>query len=161
VPLDRHRQLQERSIQLLQRISWDGVAMVEYRWDEATGRAVLMEINGRFWGSFPLAVQCGAGFARLAHASALGLPLPELPPVREDLRARMVATEVKRLVRILLESGRIADPSFQRRPAAELLRFAADFARSHVRYFVWSADDPRPLLADLRNLLRPGRRGGS
>ncbi len=153
VPLDRHAELQALSIRLLQHIGWEGVAMVEYRWDPATDRAVLMEINGRFWGSFPLAVHAGAGFARLAHAAALGLPLPDLPPPASTLRCRMLSTELKRLVRIVAQPGRIADPMFVRRPGRELLRFVADFARPRVRYFVWSADDPRPWLRDLVNLV--------
>lgn len=153
VPLDLHRDLQERSVALLQRIGWEGVAMVEYRWDAATDQAVLMEINGRFWGSFPLAVHCGAGFALLAHHQTLGLPLTTLPPARDDLRCRMVATEVKRLARIWLHAERIADRSFRVRRGAELGRFLADFVRPRVRYFVASLEDPRPLLADLRNAL--------
>ncbi|MBC7680699.1 MAG: carboxylate--amine ligase, partial [Ferruginibacter sp.] len=62
VPLDRHQALQEKSIALLRHIGWEGVAMVEYRWESATGSAVLMEITGRYWGSYPLAVQCGVDF---------------------------------------------------------------------------------------------------
>ena len=159
VPLDRHQALQERSIALLRHIGWEGVAMVEYRWDPATDRAVLMEINGRFWGSFPLAVHSGAGFALLAYRTAIGLPLGDLPPPRQDLRCRMVATELKRLVRILLQPGRIADRAFRIRPAAELWRFVADFLRPGVRYYLWSVDDPRPFWADLGNLLRKARVG--
>jgi predicted ATP-grasp superfamily ATP-dependent carboligase len=153
VPLSRHAELQAASVRLLQRIGWEGVAMVEYRWDAATDQAVLMEINGRFWGSFPLAVHGGAGFALLAHAAALGLPLPTMAEPASALRCRMLSTELKRLVRILMQPGRIADPMFVRRPARELVRFVADFLRPRVRYFVWAVDDPAPWFRDLRNLL--------
>jgi predicted ATP-grasp superfamily ATP-dependent carboligase len=159
MPLTQHQDLQERSVALLQAIGWQGVAMVEYRWDEASGNALLMEINGRFWGSFPLAVACGAGFARLCYQATMGLPLRPLPPPRQDLRCRMVATELKRLVRIGLQPGRIADRSFRPRPWAELRRFFADFVKPRVRYYVWAIDDPLPWLADLRNLLFKGVAG--
>lgn len=151
--------LQERSIALLQAIGWSGCAMVEYRLDEQTGDAVLMEINGRFWGSFPLAVHSGAGFALLAYAlQGLGT-MPELPVQRSDLRCRMVSTELKRLARIVLQPGRIADPSFMRRPGYEILRFCRDFLRPTTRYYIWSPDDPLPLLADLLNYAsRPFKR---
>jgi predicted ATP-grasp superfamily ATP-dependent carboligase len=129
--------------------------MVEYRHDPATGRSVLMEINGRFWGSFPLAVASGAGFARFAHAAALGEPMPDLPAPRTDLRCRMVAAEIKRLLRLWLHPGLIADRTFSRRPTAETWRFIADFLRPRVRYYVWSLDDPLPSWRDLTNgLLR-------
>ena len=69
---DAHAALMERSEALLRAIGWEGPAMVEYRYDEATGAAVLMEINGRLWGSLPLAGHAGAEFA-LGTYYALGL----------------------------------------------------------------------------------------
>jgi predicted ATP-grasp superfamily ATP-dependent carboligase len=155
VPLTEHVDLQERSIALLRAIGWEGVAMVEYRYDPLRCAARLMEINGRFWGSFPLAYHAGAGFALLCYRQAAGLPLAELDVApRSDLRCRMVATELKRLSRIVLRPGLIADPCFRIRPWQEVWRFAQDFFRPTVRYYVWSLNDPRPFFADLRNLLR-------
>ena len=154
VSLSQHVALQQQSVTLLQALGWQGVAMVEYRYDPARERAVLMEINGRFWGSLPLAVAAGAGFARLAHAAALGRPLPDLPPTRERLICRMVATEVKRLRRLWFQRGLIADRRFVVQPLRETLRFVSDFVRPRVHYFVWSLDDLRPAIRDALNALR-------
>lgn len=151
VPLSEHFELQERSIALLRAIGWQGVAMVEYRWDPLTDQAVLMEINGRFWGSLPLAVHAGAGFALLTYFDTMGLPLEGLPAPRDDIRCRMVATELKRLVRILFAPQRICDRRFAVRPAAELWRFVADYFRPNTRYYVWAWDDPKPFVADVCN----------
>ena len=57
--------LVERSRRLLEHFGWQGVAMVEYKVDERTGTPMLMEINGRFWGSLQLAVDAGVDFPRL------------------------------------------------------------------------------------------------
>jgi hypothetical protein len=154
VPLDQHVDLQDRSIALLRSIGWEGVAMVEYRWDALTGRAVLMEINGRFWGSFPLAVQSRASFALIAYYIGSGLGMPDLPPLRDGVRSRMVATEIKRLARIWLRPNLILDRSFQIRKFSELLRFVVDYLRPNVRYYVWSIADPMPFFADMRNLFK-------
>lgn len=153
VPLSEHAQLQERSIALLRSIGWEGVAMVEYRFDPTRHEARLMEINGRFWGSFPLAYYSGTGFAVLAYRLAAGLPLQEPNTPRSDFRCRMVSTELKRLLRIVLQRGRIADRTFPVRPWAELCRFVRDFLRPNVRYYVWSLDDPKPFFADLRQAI--------
>lgn len=150
--LHEHQALQAQSIALLRAIGWEGVAMVEYRYDPASGSARLMEINGRFWGSYPLAWQAGAGFAVLAYRLALGLPAPAAAPA-EHLRCRMVATELKRLLRIVLQPHKIADRQFRRRPLYEIGRFLLDFVRPRVGYYVWSWRDPRPWLADMANLL--------
>jgi predicted ATP-grasp superfamily ATP-dependent carboligase len=52
-------QLVDSSLKLLRALEWDGVAMVEYRVNRTTGEAVLMEVNGRFWGTVSLAVSAG------------------------------------------------------------------------------------------------------
>lgn len=50
---------------LLSAVKWRGVAMVEFKRDVRDGRAKLMEINGRFWGSLQLAVSSGVDFPAL------------------------------------------------------------------------------------------------
>ncbi len=64
--------LVERSRQLLAHFGWQGVAMVEYKVDERTGIPMLMEINGRFWGSLQLAIDAGVDFPRLLLECADG-----------------------------------------------------------------------------------------
>lgn len=153
VPLSEHVALQEQSINLLRAIGWEGVAMVEYRFDPVSGRAVLMEINGRFWGSFPLAVHCKAGFAYLAYkVQGLGKSA-QLEDQPGSIRCRMVGTELKRLFRIFFQRGEIRDPSFKLEPGRELLRFLLDFFRPSVKYYLWDFDDPVPFFADLLNMV--------
>ncbi|MDA2923429.1 ATP-grasp domain-containing protein, partial [Acidobacteria bacterium AH-259-L09] len=47
---------------LLRSLEYTGVAMVEFRVNFDTGEWILVEINGRFWGSLPLALAAGADF---------------------------------------------------------------------------------------------------
>lgn len=154
VSLDEHIALQNQSIELLRAIGWEGLAMVEYRFDPQTGRAVLMEINGRFWGSFPLAVHCKAGFAYLAYCVQGAGRIPALDKPLIHFRCRMVATEIKRLFRIIFRPEKIPDPSFNRDTIREIRRFVTDFFRPNVKYYVWDADDPRPFLTDIVNMFR-------
>jgi len=154
VPLEQHQALQEKSIALLRHIGWEGVAMVEYRWDPVTDRAVLMEINGRYWGSYPLAVHCHANFALLSYYLESGLGLPELPALRPAIRCRMMSTEIKRLVRIFLHPELIVDRTFKVNRWREAVRFVTDFSRPSVRYYVWNKSDPKPYFVDVMNLFR-------
>lgn len=157
IALDRFTELQEQSVALLRDIGWEGVAMVEYRLDPDSGQAVLMEINGRFWGSYPLAVACGAGFGLLAyHVLGLGQQWRPPAPPASGVRCRMVATELKRLQRIVLQPEKIRDRQFVRRPWHEVWRFVGDFLRPRVCYYVWSWRDRAPFWADVRNLLGRG-----
>jgi len=59
--------LAEYSIKLLREMNWQGVAMVEFKLDEKNGGANLMEVNGRFWGSLPLAINAGVDFPYLLY----------------------------------------------------------------------------------------------
>lgn len=57
---------------LLSSIQWNGIAMVEFKRDVKDGRAKLMEINGRFWGSLQLAISSGVNFPALCLDYYLG-----------------------------------------------------------------------------------------
>lgn len=63
VPLDL--EMVAAAERLLAAVGWVGVAMVEFKRDYRDGRAKLMEINGRFWGSLQLAISCGVDFPAL------------------------------------------------------------------------------------------------
>jgi len=50
----------------------EGVAMFEYKVDDATGSKALLEVNSRFWGSLPLAMAAGVDFPYLWFSQAQG-----------------------------------------------------------------------------------------
>ncbi len=60
VPLDQ--MLLDKSKKLLKALGYNGVAMIEYKYDQTSGTHTLMEINPRFGGSLPLAVASGVDF---------------------------------------------------------------------------------------------------
>jgi len=80
--------LVRRSIALLESFQWQGVAMVEYKLDERTGEAYLMEINGRFWGSLQLAIDSGVDFPRLLLSALAGEPGMEPTTYQVGVRSR-------------------------------------------------------------------------
>jgi len=51
-----------QSLLLLRAVGWEGPAMVEFKVDPQTGEAVLMEINGRYWGTISLPIMAGLDF---------------------------------------------------------------------------------------------------
>ncbi|MEM8800596.1 MAG: carboxylate--amine ligase [Pseudomonadota bacterium] len=146
---DMYPDLMAKSEALLATLGWEGPAMVEYRFDHTTGDAKFMEVNGRFWGSLPLAVHARAGFVITTYR-AMGLGDVRPPePYRTGLKARYMIPETRRLARILFGRQKIKDPYFAVRPTRELARFFLDYLNPHSRYYVWAWDDPLPMLADL------------
>jgi predicted ATP-grasp superfamily ATP-dependent carboligase len=53
-------------------LHWHGPVMVEFKINKKTGEVLLMEINGRWWGSLPLAVKAGVDFPMIAYRLARG-----------------------------------------------------------------------------------------
>jgi predicted ATP-grasp superfamily ATP-dependent carboligase len=66
------RKLAEYSIKLLREMNWQGIAMVEFKLDKKNGSANLIEVNGRFWGSLPLAINAGVDFPYLLYKMIVG-----------------------------------------------------------------------------------------
>lgn len=151
---DAFPELRAQSIELLRALNWSGPAMVEYRYDPTEKRAVLMEVNGRFWGSLPLASQAGALFAWNTYLT-LGLGRDAEPTsVRAGLIARYMIPETRRLVRVLFQAKQIRDPFFKRTPFKDLVSYFLYFFHPRVRYYVFCVDDPMPFFRDMGSALR-------
>jgi predicted ATP-grasp superfamily ATP-dependent carboligase len=54
--------LSKATAAMVAELGYTGVAMFEFRVDPQSDRYVLLEVNGRFWGSLPLAIVAGADF---------------------------------------------------------------------------------------------------
>ena len=153
LPEDAYPEQMAKSEALLAAIGWEGPAMVEYRHDPGTGRFWLMEVNGRFWGSLPLAYAAGAHFAweQYRHAfpqATNGGPVPQ----RHYRKARFFIPETRRMLRIM----RTGEAEGRRRAFASWLLGGLD---PTTRHYVWSWRDPGPFLRDMLNLaLKPVRR---
>ncbi|MEJ7932645.1 carboxylate--amine ligase [Sphingobium sp. AN558] len=159
-PPDRHQVQMLLSETLLRALDWEGPAMVEYRHEPGTGHYWLMEVNGRFWGSLPLALHCGAHFAwENYRRTVLGHNAPA-PRPRHDLRARYMVPETKRLVRLWLARGRIRDPFFRARPLRDLVSYILGCFDPRMRYYVFMLSDPRPWARDLIQMARKAVRLG-
>lgn len=149
--------LLDQSRALLAGLAWRGVAMVEYRRTPA-GRAVLMEINPRFWGSLQLAIDAGADFPRLLvelHRTGACAAAE----VRHGVRTRWLLGDVDHLLICLRDRRQRAAVG---RSVPGLLRdfVVSFFDGTHLE--VLRIDDPKPFLRELaawgRDLLGAGQR---
>ena len=153
IPLDPD--LLSRSLALLRDFDWQGVAMVEYKLDAATGVPYLMEINGRFWGSLQLAIDAGVNFPLLLVQAALGV---QSAPVTEygTARLRWEWGDVDHLIALLRRPspfGRLLPDQ----PPENALRTVANFFRSFgqpSRAEVLRRDDPAPFVQETMDWLR-------
>jgi len=125
----------ESASRMLAALRWHGVAMAEFKWDEASGAFWLLEINGRFWGSLPLALAAGVDFPYYLYQVAND-EVPQPPasyPV--DLVARDAVAELKHFVKVMA-GGRGA--------RLATLRHAPTILHPWKASFNWVPDDPEP-----------------
>ena len=122
---------------LLDDLGWHGVAMVEFKYDPATGRSWLMEINPRLWGSVALAIDAGVDFPYGLFCVATDADPGPQPAYRRPYYTRLVPADLDWLAR------RIRKPGAPR--AAELSSFLRVLAgRESWDHFAWT--DPGPLV---------------
>jgi hypothetical protein len=139
----------ERSLALLAAFDWNGVAMVEFKIDDATGRPWLMEVNPRFWGSLQLAVDCGVDFPALLARCVLDGAVAPVARYRPGRRLRHWLGDLDRLTAQLRHSPR----ALSLPPGAPgRLRAVIDFLlpRLGQRPEIWRLDDLRPFAVEAR-----------
>ena len=143
-------ELLDQAMRVLGPIGWHGVAMMEFKQDRDTGRAFLMEVNGRFWGSLQLAIDAGVDFPFLSWQLALGRTFRVQQRYQVGVKSRWLLGDLDHLLIRLFHSD--ADqhlpegaPS-RARAVTEFLHLFGD----RLRYDVIRRDDPRPFRYELR-----------
>jgi predicted ATP-grasp superfamily ATP-dependent carboligase len=130
---------------LLGELRWHGVAMVEFR-RTPDGRAALMEVNPRLWGSLQLAIDAGVDFPRLLLALYRGECLPQAS-ARVGARTRWLLGDLDHLILTL------RDPEMRRATGrgagGAVMAFLASFFDGS-RDDTWRWLDPGPFFLELR-----------
>lgn len=124
---------------LAKAMSWDGVAMVEFRIDSRDQTPKLIEVNGRFWGSLALAVYSGVDFPHLLYQMARGEAVSPTTAYKTGIKARWL---IPGDLMYLLEALRVKPNRL-----ATLIDF---FQLSNVRDDVLSWDDPLPVFGEFK-----------
>lgn len=141
-----HPVLLDASQRLMAALDWHGVAMVEFKWNPTMQTYRLMEINGRFWGSLPLAVASGADFpAMLAELMIDGAIRPR-PTARLGIVCRKLSRDLAwhELVLRQVRDGLVPPP-----PRAAIGTSLRQLFSLKHRFDVQSLADPLPGLIDL------------
>jgi len=153
--------IKDESSRLIQRIGFEGIAMVEYKVDykvedkKVAGQTgpVLMEINGRPWGSIALPIASGVDYPRYLTEWCLRGELPPREiPYRTGITCRRMVGELTHLSNV--RAGKPANwplpyPSFW----SSLLKMAVPWYPGMHYDDLWLTD-PRPGIAGLANWFR-------
>ena len=156
VPLDPD--LYEYSIKMLSALHWTGLAMVEFKTSHRG--ACLMEINGRVWGSLPLAIFSGVDFpVRLVEMLLFDrIETSQIMPTsyQAGVRAHNIQKEMSWIAAVLL--GRHEYPFLSPPSRRQALRAIIDLLHPGDKYDVLSLEDVGPGLAQIWNILRNAKK---
>jgi predicted ATP-grasp superfamily ATP-dependent carboligase len=152
MPLDPG--LLRQSVRLLEALEWTGLAMVEFKVGPDGPR--LMEINGRIWGSLPLALRAGMDFpARLADMHLSGPPPAGAPLATSyeiGVRSRNLELDVLWVASVLRRRRRYPFlPAPRRR---EALVAGLGWLSPADGYDILALRDPWPGLAELARIAK-------
>jgi predicted ATP-grasp superfamily ATP-dependent carboligase len=150
IPLDAV--LADHTTRLLTAIRWHGVAMVEFKHDEVTGRHVLMEINGRFQASTALSLDSGINLPLLAASLFAGWTPPHAARYRTGVTERWLRGDLLAL-RAALTTRHDPAPGRKVARAAVVRQFFTDFRRD-VRFDEFWVSDPGPAAAEAGAIAR-------
>ncbi len=148
----------DASVRLLQALNWTGLAMVEFKVGACGPK--LMEINGRVWGSLPLAVRSGVDFpGGLADLYLYGPPKNGAAPATRyavGMRVRNLELDLVWIASVLRGKRRypfLAMPSRWQALAALL-----ELLHPAYKQDIFSLDDPWPGLAEMFKIIVKFRR---
>ena len=134
---------------LLDELSWHGVAMVEFKYEPASGRYWLMEINPRLWESVALAIDAGVDFPYGLFCVATDADPGPQPAYRRPYYTRHMPPDLDWIARRIRGEGAPG--------ARELLSFLRVLiGQESWDYFAWT--DPGPLWTSGAEFLREKRR---
>jgi len=139
------------AVRLMERVKWHGVAMVEFKIERDSNIPMLMEINGRFWGSLQLAVDAGLNFPHLLYQVGQGIPVA-VPnnSYRIGTKSRWLLGDVDHLLLRLTKSNLQLHLSPDAPSRGRCLVEFCKLFQHDLQYEVESLSDPGPALAEYR-----------
>jgi predicted ATP-grasp superfamily ATP-dependent carboligase len=152
IPVDQA--LQDSAARLFGPLGWHGVAMMECKLDQKRGQALLIEVNGRFWGSLQLAIDAGVDFPYLLCQLAMGRDIEAPVAYQVGVKSRWLLGDLDHLLLRLFKKDQDLHlpPGFPSR-ASSLLQFLK-FYSSGLHYEVLSLKDPQPFIYELSSYVQ-------
>lgn len=131
-------------------LKWTGPLMVEFKIEAKSNKPVLMELNGRFWGSLPLPQLAGfdfvSGFYALGRRGQAAVPtLPAMAAPAQPMQTQHFLGDCQWLLQVLFAHDPLRSRLYPSRLGAiEAWLQSTVFDKSDV----WRSRDPKPSLME-------------
>lgn len=136
---------------LISAVDYTGVAMVEFKYDRAKDDWSLIEINGRFWGSLPLAVSAGLDFPVFLYQMLVEERRSFPRTYRVGMHCRHLSSDFYWLFANARADKK--DPTLATRRTTEILREPLLMLSGYERWDTFACDDPVPGCVEVGTLV--------
>lgn len=137
----------EASCKIMKALDYSGVAMIEYKYNIDNKKWYFIEINGRFWGSLPLALSAGADFPKFYYQSCVEDKQVFLQEYKIGVYCRNFDNDITWFLNNLEADH--DDKTLSTIPVWKVFGELSNLfmLKEHSDTFVW--DDPKPGIAEL------------
>jgi predicted ATP-grasp superfamily ATP-dependent carboligase len=146
-----NKKLLEYASSLIAELNWHGVAMVEFKYG-SNGSIALMEINGRFWGSLPLAVSSGANFPWYLYQLLVENKDPSIFNSETGHVSRKMKNDLYWYIQVLFKRER--NPLFIRPTNYELFKSILSVFHHKHHFDSFSFSDIKPGFVELKRTMK-------
>ncbi|MFN3874206.1 MAG: ATP-grasp domain-containing protein [Ignavibacterium sp.] len=130
----RNPLLENYATKLLESVSFHGVAMVEFKYDEQSDKGWFIECNPRFWGSVGLGINSGVNFPYLLYKMALEGDIEPVMKYKEGVVAEWwLGDKIVILKNLLSLNGKSIFSSFHK----EIDHFDDFYKDDPLPFFAW------------------------
>jgi predicted ATP-grasp superfamily ATP-dependent carboligase len=146
------------AVALMKELNWTGVAMVEFKVNGSD--TSLMEINGRIWGSLPLAFVSGVNFPLMLAKLFLNDDDPlkvQLPnDYKIGVRCRNLDKDLMWIISVMMQRQKYPFLPMPKRSRA--VKAIMGLFNPMRKFDLFCLDDPMPAIAELPAIYRKFRR---
>jgi len=146
-----HPELHDAVAKLLKAMSYTGVGMVEFKFNFDTGEWIFLEINGRFWGSIPLAIAAGADFPYFLYQLKTEKKREFPQTYKTDLFSRNTIRDFNWIIQNACTDK--TDPSRNTVPNSQVIKEIFNILTFRERNDTFVFDDMKPGFAELWRLI--------
>lgn len=136
---------------LLKALDYTGVGMAEFKVNFKTKDWIFLEINGRFWGSLPLAVSAGADFPYFLYQLMVEKKQQFPQTYRAGLYCRNIIRDFEWIIKNF--GSNKSDPSRNTLPNWQVVREVINILAFREKNDTWVVDDIKPGFIELKHLI--------
>jgi len=142
IDYNKHPDIVEYGLLLLDELKWEGMAMIEFIVDERDKTPKFIEINPRVYGPVQLAIDSGVDFPHLMYRIAEGEDIGQEYDYDVGRKIRWFFGDVRHFAKVMrgVDEKSLQLPISKTKTLMDFLKFI----EPKLTYYILSLDDPQP-----------------